>query len=58
MAHSSDLDSSDAFMSEKEAGYSGGSESSHSNLLISSNESKSLWRNYPGGGGGEEGSGL
>ena len=41
MAHSSDLDSSDAFMSEKEAGYSGGSESSHSNLLISSNESKS-----------------
>ena len=44
MAHSSDLGSSDTFMSEKEAGYIGGSENSHDNNspqpFTTSNESE------------------
>lgn len=44
MAHSGDLDSSDAFISEKEAGYIGESENSRDNdssqPLLSSNESE------------------
>ena len=42
MAHSSDLDSSDAFISEKEAGYICGSDSNSPQPLLSSNESESL----------------
>ena len=42
MAHSVDLDSSEAFMSEEEAGYIGGSENSHDNnsSLLSTSESE------------------